>query len=54
MYFKKYRDQAQQWRWTLYASNHKKVADSGESYWNEADCDHAIKLVKSAHSAPVV
>lgn len=53
MVFWKYRDHANQWRWFLQASNGKKVADSGEGYWNEADCDHGISLVKSAWNAPV-
>jgi len=53
MYFKLYKDIANQWRWTLFASNHKKVADSAESYWNRDDCLHGISLVKGSSSAPV-
>ncbi|MEO7247542.1 MAG: DUF1508 domain-containing protein [Novosphingobium sp.] len=44
MYFEKYQD-ASQWRWRLKAANHEIVA-SGEAYWNESGCDHAINLVK--------
>ena len=44
MYFEKYQ-QSPQWRWRLKAANHEIIA-SGESYWNEADCDKAIDLVK--------
>lgn len=32
MHFKLYKDTAGYWRWTLYSSNSKKIADSGESY----------------------
>lgn len=39
MYFNLYQDASRQWRWTLYASNHKKIADSGESYWTELSID---------------
>jgi uncharacterized protein YegP (UPF0339 family) len=53
MVFWKYIDNANQWRWFLMASNGKKVADSGEGYLKEADCDHGIALVKSAWNAPV-
>ncbi len=45
IYFEKYTSQSQ-WRWRLKAANHEIIA-SGESYWNESDCDHAINLVKS-------
>lgn len=54
MYFKLYKDSASQWRWTLYAANHKKIADSGEGYNNKADCESGIDLVKSTDgSTPV-
>ena len=48
-----YRDSQNYWRWTLYAANNKKIADSGESYYNKADCEHAINLVKGSAAAPV-
>lgn len=55
MYFVLYRDIASQWRWTLYAANGKKIADSGEGYWNKADAQHGINLVKgTTQSTPVV
>ena len=44
MYFQKYKD-VLQWRWRLRAANHEIIA-SGESYWNETDCDKAINLVR--------
>jgi uncharacterized protein len=47
-------DVASQWRWTLYAANQKKVADSGESYWNKADAQRGISLVKGTNSATPV
>jgi uncharacterized protein YegP (UPF0339 family) len=54
MFFYLYKDAASQWRWTLYAANNKKIADSGESYWNKADCQHGIDLVKGTnHATPV-
>ncbi|MES2040066.1 MAG: DUF1508 domain-containing protein [Pseudomonadota bacterium] len=43
-----------QWRWRLKAANHEIIA-SGESYYNKADCQHAINLVKSTNaSTPVI
>ena len=53
MFYYKYRDANNQWRWTLYAGNNLKIANSGEGYINEAACDHAIGLVKGSGSAPV-
>jgi uncharacterized protein YegP (UPF0339 family) len=54
MYFSLYRDHANQWRWTLYAANNRKIADSGESYWNKTDAQHGIGLVMSTNAATPV
>lgn len=48
-----YKDNVGQWRWFLLAANSKKIADSGEGYWNKQDCLHGIDLVKGSYSAPV-
>jgi len=32
-----YKDAAGQWRWTLYAGNNRKIANSGEGYFNKVD-----------------
>ena len=53
MYYVIYRDAANQWRWYLASANHKKIADSGESYWNKSDGEAAINLVKGSYNAPV-
>lgn len=52
MYFVIYKDAASYYRWTLYAANHRKIADSGEGYFNKADCQAGINLVKGSGSAP--
>jgi uncharacterized protein YegP (UPF0339 family) len=41
------------WRWTLYAGNNRKIANSGEGYINYDDCIAAIDLVASSHGAPI-
>jgi uncharacterized protein YegP (UPF0339 family) len=38
-----------QWYWTLYAANNKKIADGAEGYWNKADAQHGISLVQSTN-----
>ncbi|MFB6452558.1 YegP family protein [Bradyrhizobium tunisiense] len=38
----------------LYAANNRKIADSGEGYWNKADAQNGINLVKSTNSATPV
>ena len=53
MYYKLYKDRINQWRWTLYAANHRKIADSGEGYFNKIDAVGAINLVKGSAPAPV-
>lgn len=50
MYFSLYRDSVNQWRWTLFASNHKKIADSAEGYWNKSDAQAGIYLVMSTNT----
>jgi uncharacterized protein len=40
-----YKDHAGEFRWTLYAANARKIADSSEGYRNHADCVAAIRLV---------
>lgn len=52
MYFEKYQSGGQ-WRWRLKGGNHEIIA-SGESYFTEANCDHAIALVKSTNSTTPV
>ena len=53
MHFELYRDIQNFWRWTLYAANHRKIANSGEGYYNRSDALSAIKLVQSSISAPI-
>ncbi|HAH10294.1 MAG TPA: DUF1508 domain-containing protein [Alphaproteobacteria bacterium] len=53
MYYYLYRDPDHQWRWTLYAANNRKIANSGEGYLNKADAQAAISLVKGSAYAPV-
>jgi uncharacterized protein YegP (UPF0339 family) len=48
-----YRDKQGYWRWTLFAANNRKVANSGEGYHNKQDCLSAITLVKGSYSTPV-
>ncbi len=53
MYYYVYKDLSNQWRWTLYAANGRKIANAGEGYLNKADCVHAINLVASTTGAPI-
>lgn len=48
-----YKDVQGYWRWYLQAANDRKIADSGESYYNKQDCLGAINLVKGSSPAPV-
>ena len=46
MFFWIYKDAANYWRWTLYAANNRKIADGSEGYFNRADCEAGVSLVK--------
>lgn len=48
MHYQMYRDTQGMWRWYLQSANGKKIANSGEGYYNERDCAHAITLVKGS------
>jgi uncharacterized protein YegP (UPF0339 family) len=48
-----YKDAQGLWRWYLQAANNRKLADSGESYYNKQDCLAGINLVKGSALAPV-
>lgn len=52
-HYKVYKDRAGEWRWTFYAANGRKVADSGEGYINKTDCLHGIQLVSTSGQSPV-
>jgi uncharacterized protein YegP (UPF0339 family) len=55
MYFTLYKDQGGYFRWTLFAANHRKIADSAEGYYNKLDAQAGIDLVKSTNYAtPVI
>lgn len=45
-----YKDAKDEWRWTLYADNSKKIADSAEGYTAKASCMHGARLVAGVAS----
>lgn len=49
-----YKDAKSEWRWTLYALNAKKIADSAEGYKNRADCIHGARLVAAVASDALI
>lgn len=53
MAFYVYQDVQRHWRWYLNTANHRKIANSGEGYWNKTDCLAAINLVKGTSLTPV-
>ena len=53
MAFYVYQDVNNQWRWYLQAANGRKIANSGEGYYNKKDCLDAINLVKGSGNTPV-
>ena len=53
MFYYIYKDANREWRWTLYAANNRKIANSGEGYHNRSDCYAAVNLVQRSASAPI-
>lgn len=47
MKFEVYKDNIDEYRWRLKATNGKILADSSEGYKNKQDCLHAINLITS-------
>jgi uncharacterized protein len=45
-FFWVYRDHQGEYRWTLFARNEKKLADSGEGFNTRQGCEENIALVK--------
>jgi len=41
-----YLDQKNQWRWRLLAANNHTIADSGEGYRDQIDCEAAVGLIQ--------
>lgn len=55
MYFVVYKDRRNEWRWTLHANNHRKIANSDEGYKSKFACMWGIYLVKSTNTrTPVI
>ena len=48
-----YRDNKDEWRWRLKASNGRIIADSGEGYSTERECLADIERVKGSKDAGV-
>jgi uncharacterized protein YegP (UPF0339 family) len=48
-----YKDVNSQWRWYLAAGNNRKIANSGEGYFNRQDCIAAINLVATSGGTPI-
>ena len=54
MHYVYYREESSNlWRWTLYGEDRRKMAESVEKYYNQADCLAAIEKVKSSSEAEV-
>jgi uncharacterized protein YegP (UPF0339 family) len=54
MHFTIYQDVQGGWRWTLYAENNRKIADSGEAYVRKEGALWGISLVKGTNAATPV
>lgn len=54
MEYQIYKDVQGQYRWRLVAANGRNIANSGEGYYNKADCQNGINLVKGSNTAKVV
>jgi uncharacterized protein YegP (UPF0339 family) len=54
MKFRIYKDTKGEYRWTLIASNGRKIADSGEGYTSKSNCEAAITSIKSGASSATV
>lgn len=51
-FYKLYTDVNGFWRWRYVASNGKTIADSGEGYFNKADCLRGVEIMKGSAGSP--
>lgn len=51
MYYWIYQDSERDWRWTLYAANNQRIADSSAGRQNKEQCREDIDRVKASSSA---
>lgn len=54
MKFKVYKDEAGEFRWTLYAVNNKKLADSAEGYKQKKDCLNGLSKVMATTEKTII
>lgn len=52
MYYKLFKDAAGYWRWRYVSSNGRTIADSGEGYYNKADAENGIRIMKASYNSP--
>lgn len=52
-HYKLYKDIAGEWRWTFYAANGRKIADSAEGYNNKTDAKNGIQLISTSATSLV-
>lgn len=53
MYYWIYQDAETKWRWTLYAANNSRIAESSGGYTEKQQCEAAIEKVKASSDAVV-
>lgn len=54
MAFHLYKDSLGMWRWYLMTEHGRRVADSGQYFWDRRACEVSIDAVRSAIDAPVL
>jgi uncharacterized protein YegP (UPF0339 family) len=53
MYYWIYQDSERDWRWTLYAANNQRIADSSAGHHSKEQCRDDIERVKTSSGAVV-
>ena len=53
MFFRIWRDIDDEWHWSLWISEVRKIAESGRPMYNEVECLHEIAIIKASASAPI-
>ncbi|QDT42534.1 hypothetical protein Pan241w_26190 [Gimesia alba] len=48
-----YKDISGQWRWRYVAGNNRIIAVSSESYFNKADCQNAVEIMRRSWESEV-
>jgi len=53
MHFRIFQDNKGDWRWAVFQSSNRKIAESAVSYWDKQECLAAVDAMRQIKTAPI-